>query len=118
MNWKKAYSALLALLEGLGPNVGRRELLVGLQAWLQRHLAVFGPELQRDYGLRSYASLELARYPIENSSLNAAEHASCGSLHPDPPTRWPCESETSSGPGSASSPASSARGARTVTCAF
>lgn len=75
MNWKKAYSALLLQLNGIGPNVGPLQLLVGLQAWLQRHLAVFSPALQEDYGLRSYSSLELARYPIESSALNAAEEA-------------------------------------------
>jgi hypothetical protein len=75
MNWKKAYAALLALLDELGPNVNRRELLVGLQRWLQRHLAVFSPALQQDYGLRSYAALDLAHYPIESSSLEAAERA-------------------------------------------
>ena len=75
MNWKKAYAALLALLDELGPNVDRRELLVGLQRWLQRQLGVFSPALQQDYGLRSYAALDLAHYPIESSSLEAAERA-------------------------------------------
>lgn len=73
MNWKKAYSALLAQLDGLGPNVGPRELLAELQGWLQRQLPGFSPALQEDYGLRSSASLDLARYPIDSSSLNAAE---------------------------------------------
>ncbi|HEU4583913.1 MAG TPA: hypothetical protein VFS67_36900 [Polyangiaceae bacterium] len=73
MNWKKAYSALLAQLDALGLNVARRELLVALQAWLQRQLAAFSPALQEDYGLRGYSSLDLARYPIEGSSLNADE---------------------------------------------
>jgi hypothetical protein len=73
MNWKKAYSALLPQLNGLGSKVGARELLVGLQGWLQRQLAAFSPALQEDYGLRGYSSLVLARYPIESSSLNAAE---------------------------------------------
>ena len=75
MNWKKAYAALLALVDELGPNVDQRELLVGLQRWLQRQLGVFSPALQQDYGLRSYAALDLAHYPIESSSLEAAERA-------------------------------------------
>jgi len=73
MNWKKAYWALLAQLNGLPANASSRELLVGLQGWLQRQLAVFSSALQEDYGLRTYSSLDLARYPIDGSSLNAAE---------------------------------------------
>jgi len=73
MNWKRAYSALLTQLDGLRPDLSSRELLVVLQSWLQRQLAVFSSALQEDYGLCSYSSLDLARYPIDGSSLNAAE---------------------------------------------
>jgi hypothetical protein len=65
----RMYANLLVEFDALGVNPSRLEFLQSLQAWLNATLRSWNPEIRNAYTLDYYASLDLSRLPISESSL-------------------------------------------------
>ncbi|AKU97783.1 hypothetical protein AKJ09_04447 [Labilithrix luteola] len=84
MGASKLHRSLVDYLYRLPDDVDRTALLACLQRWLAHFVGEFGKPIRLEYGLDKYVDLDLLRYPLSRTALEAAHALRCLRSHERP----------------------------------